>query len=60
MAISTKNNYIFSSEWASIQLFEFGSISGPDIDLDTWELNYPFVDNGNSYSLIVNIINGSL
>ncbi len=57
MAISAKNNYIFSSEWASIQLFEFGSISGPDIDLDTWELNYPFVENGNSYSLIVNIIN---
>ena len=40
-----------------IQVFEFGEIAGPDIDLSTWELNYPFVENGESYSLTVDVIN---
>ena len=57
MAIATKNEYIYSAEWASIQAFKFGEINGPDIDLNTWELNYPYVNNGNSYSLFIEIIN---
>ena len=57
MAIATKQKYIYSAEWASIQAFEFGEIEGPDIDLSTWELNYPFVENGNSFSLSLDIIN---
>jgi len=57
MAIATKDNYIYSAEWASIQAFEFGEISGADIDLSTLELNYPYVENGNSYSLSVEVIN---
>ena len=51
MAIATKDNYIYSAEWASIQVFEFGNISGPDIDLNTYELNYPYVNNGESYTM---------
>ena len=57
MAIATKDNYIYSAEWASIQAFEFGEISGADVDLNTLELNYPYVEDGDSYSLSLEIIN---
>jgi len=57
MAIATKENFIYSAEWASIQAFEFGSVSGPDIDLSTLELNYPYVEDGDSYSLSVEVMN---
>ena len=57
MAIATKNEFIYSAEWASIQAFKYGTIQEPDIDLSTWELNFPYVENGNSYSLSVEIIN---
>ena len=57
MAIATKENYIYSAEWAAVQIFEFGEIEGPDIDLDFYELNYPFVENGESYTLPLNVTN---
>ena len=57
MAIATKDNYIYSAEWASINVFEFGEISEADIDLNVLELNYPYVTNGDSFSLSVDIIN---
>ena len=57
MGIAAKNNFIYSAEWASVQAFEFGEIAGADIDLGTWGLNYPYVDNGDSYSLSVEIFN---
>ena len=57
MAIATKNEFIYSAEWASIQAFQYGIIQEPDIDLSTWELNYPYVENGDSYSLFVEIMN---
>ena len=55
MAIATKDDFIYSAEWASIQVFEYGQVGGPDIDLNTYELNYPFVQNGQSevLSLVV-------
>ena len=57
MGIATKNNTIYSAEWASVQVFEFGDINGPDIDLNTWELNYPYVENGYSFTLSLDITN---
>ena len=51
MGISAKDNFIYSAEWASVQAFEFGEIASPDLDLSTWELNYPFVENGESIEL---------
>ena len=57
MAIATKDNYIYSAEWASVQVFEFGEIDGPDIDLSTYELNYPYVENGSSESLFLDVVN---
>jgi hypothetical protein len=57
MAIATKDDYIYSAEWAAVQIFEFGEVSGPDIDLSAYELNYPFVENGTSYTLSLDVIN---
>ena len=57
MAIATKENYIYSAEWASVQVFEFGEIDGPDIDLSAYELNYPYVENGSSESLFLDVMN---
>ena len=57
MAIATKGSYIYSAEWSSVQAFEFGEINGPDIDLSVYELNYPYVNNGDTYSLTVNVMN---
>ena len=57
MAITTKNNFIYSAEWKSIQVFEYGEIEGPDVDLSTYELNYPYVENGQSYIMSLDVIN---
>ena len=58
MAIAaTEENYIYSIEWATVQSFLFGSINGSDIDLNTWELNYPYVENGDSYILSLEVTN---
>ena len=40
-----------------MQAFEFGEIDGPDIDLDVYELNYPYTNNGESYTLNVEVTN---
>ena len=55
MAIATKDNYIYSAEWASVQVFEYGEIDGPDLDLSTYELNYPYVENGLSYIMSLDV-----
>jgi len=57
MAIAANNNFVYSIEWASVQAFEFGQIADSDLDLSTWELNYPYVENGGSYSMTVDVIN---
>ena len=57
MSIASKNNFIYSAEWASVQAFQYGAIEGPDIDLNTWELNYPYVENGNNFSLLLEVVN---
>ena len=57
MAIAVKDNYIYSAEWASVQVFEFGEIEGPDIDLSTYELNYPYIENGTSFPMSIDAIN---
>ena len=57
MAIAMKNNFIYSAEWKSIQIFEYGPVNGPDIDLNTYELNYPYVEDGASYVMSLDVIN---
>ena len=57
MAIATKNDYVYSAEWNSVQIFEYGEIDGPDLDLDLYELNYPYVQFGESYNLSLEVTN---
>ena len=57
MAITSKDNYIYSAEWNSVQVFEFGEINGPDLDLSAYELNFPYVESGESYTLSLDVIN---
>ena len=57
MALSVKDNYIYSGEWASVQVFEYGDVQGPDIDLNTYELNYPYVENGSTYTMALDVTN---
>ena len=57
MAIAMNNNFIYSGEWKSIQIFEYGPIDGPDIDLSAYELNYPYVQDGESYIMSLDVIN---
>tara|TARA_B100000965_G_scaffold79479_1_gene63284 strand:- start:3736 stop:5127 length:1392 start_codon:yes stop_codon:yes gene_type:complete len=57
MAIATKGNYIYSAEWKSVQIFEYGEVNGPDIDLNMYELNYPYVNDGESYTMALEVTN---
>ena len=57
MAINTSGNYIYSAEWKWLQVFEFGEISESDIDISEWELNYPYVENGDLYTLSIDVTN---
>lgn len=57
MAIAVKDNYIYSAEWASVQVFEFEEIEGADIDLSAYELNYPYTENGTSFSMSIDVTN---
>ena len=57
MAIATKGNYIYSAEWKSVQIFEYGEVNGPDIDLNMYELNYPYVNDGESYTMTLEVTN---
>jgi len=57
MAIAIKDNYIYSAEWATVQVMEYGEIDGPDIDLSAYEINYPFVENGDSNTMSIDITN---
>ena len=57
MAIATKDNFIYSAEWNSVQVFEYGEIEGADLDLNTYELNFPYVEIGNSYTMPLEVTN---
>ena len=57
MAVATKGNYIYSAEWASVQVFEYGEVSGSDIDLSTYELNFPYVENSESLTMQLDVMN---
>ncbi|OUW62153.1 MAG: hypothetical protein CBD58_02265 [bacterium TMED198] len=57
MAINADGNYIYSIEWGSVQVYEYKEISGPDIDLSELELNYPYVENGDTFSMSIDVTN---
>ena len=57
MAINADGNFIYSIEWGSVQVYEYKEISGPDIDLSDLELNYPYVENGDTFSMSIDVTN---
>ena len=57
MAINASGDFIYSAEWMWLQVFEYGEIEDADIDISSWELNYPYVENGDSYSLSLDVTN---
>lgn len=57
MAINTLDNYIFSAEWSNLVVFEFGEITGSDLDLDQYEINFPLVEIGESDTLYLEMMN---
>ena len=46
MAINTKGNVIYSAEWRHLQVFECGSINGPDLDLSSHDISFPEINIG--------------
>ena len=46
MAINAKSNVIYSAEWRHLQVLEYGSISGPDLDLSTHDISFPEINVG--------------
>ena len=57
MAINASGDFIYSAEWMWLQVFEYGEIDDADIDISSWELNYPYVENGDSYTLSLDVTN---
>ena len=57
MGIATKEGFIYSAEWASVHILEFGEVSGPDLDLSTSELNYNYTNPGETSSLSLEVFN---
>ena len=46
MAINAKGNVIYSAEWRHLQVFEYGSINGPDLDLSSHDISFPEINIG--------------
>ena len=57
MSINASGDFIYSAEWMWLQVFEYGEIDDADIDISSWELNYPYVENGDSYTLSLDVTN---
>ena len=46
MAINAKGDVIYSAEWRHLQVLEYGSISGPDLDLSSHDISFPEINIG--------------
>ena len=46
MAINAKGNVIYSAEWRHLQVLEYGSINGPDLDLSSHDISFPEINIG--------------
>ena len=55
MAISARDNVIFSAEWQHLQTFSFGEIQDADLDISSWDISYPALEIGESdtFNLLV-------
>ena len=57
MAIGAVGDIIYSAEWRYLQVFRYGEIFESDIDLSTRELNFPFAESGDVFTLSLDISN---
>ncbi len=57
MAVGAVGDLIFSAEWRYVYLFEYGPVNGPDIDLNTREINFPQLAPGESDTATVTVEN---
>ncbi len=46
MSINTKGNVIFSAEWRHLQVFEYGPIDAPDLDISSHDISFPEIGVG--------------
>ncbi|NQU67928.1 MAG: hypothetical protein HQ510_08310 [Candidatus Marinimicrobia bacterium] len=47
----------YSAEWRYLQVFDFGPVDGPDIDLSIREINFPFMEEGESDTITIELAN---
>jgi len=57
MAINTKGNVIYSAEWRHLQVLEYGSISGPDLDLSSHDISFPEINIGEQDTMLLYLTN---
>jgi hypothetical protein len=57
MAINAKGNVIYSGEWRHLQVMEFGTISGPDLDLSSHDINFPEINIGEQDTMPIYLTN---
>ena len=58
MAVGTPGDrIIYSAEWGRLQVFEYGPVSDPDIDIDPRSLSYAAMDSVESDTMAVTIEN---
>ena len=46
MSINTKGNVIYSAEWRHLQVFEYGPIVAPDLDISSHDISFPEIGVG--------------
>jgi hypothetical protein len=51
MAIAVRNDVVFSAEWSKLTTYEYGEISGPDVDYSDRKIEFPRVAGGASHIL---------
>ncbi|MFQ6609456.1 MAG: hypothetical protein ACE5D7_01520 [Fidelibacterota bacterium] len=57
MAAEAIGDVIYSAEWRYLQVFDFGQVNGADIDLSIREINFPFMEDGESDTVTVQLTN---
>ena len=51
---------IYSAEWRFLQVFDFGEIDAPDLDLSTYEITFPQLEIGESDTSLLTFTNNGL
>ena len=60
MAIGAKDSIVYSAEWQHLQTFSYGEIEEADIDINSWDISYPILEDGQSDTFELAIENNGL